>query len=436
MIKAGFLAGLVMGCLAIAPSMAAGHTGVPPSDAHAPGDVDPIVPTLHSAVFKEPDKIDRFPVHDCSDPQKKCTWERTFGRALPDKAYDVAALPDGGMVAVGHTRAVKGSGHDLLVVRLGRAGEILWDRTLGGLREDHGYGVVTGHNDEIVVAGNTRSKGSGKSDLWVLQLKPDGSVGWEQTFGGKLDDRARTIAAMDGGGYVVAGTTQSGGAPEGDAWVIKLDENGQRVWDRTFGGNREDGIFQVRTHRDGSIMATGYTDVGGSAGFDLWVLKLDGSGSLVWERNFGKSVFDSGTAIQPTPDGGCLVAGITSEHGYHNDQAWLLRLAPDGHRVWDRTLGGDRTDNAWAIVKTGVSRYIVVVATSSFGAGSVDAWLICFDLQGDQKWARLYGGELWDRPTAATLTEDGGLFIGGYTTTRGAGYEDFWLLRLEADGRF
>jgi hypothetical protein len=129
-----------------------------------------------------------------------------------------------------------------------------------------------------------------------------------------------------------------------------------------------------------------------------------------------------------------MVAGVTTEGGYKDDQAWILRLNPKGDLVWQRTIGGKKTDNAWAVIKKDSAHYAVVIATSSFGSGSTDAWIICFDINGRQKWERIYGGKLWDRPTSAALTKDGALLIGGYTTTKGGGFEDFWLLRLDSNG--
>jgi uncharacterized delta-60 repeat protein len=375
-----------------------------------------------------------FLLDDCLNPQNRCTWERTFGGPLPDKAYDLAALSDGGVVAVGHTRALKGVGHDVLVIRIDRQGQVVWSRTFGGVNEDHAYGVVTSGNEDIIVAGYTRSKSYGKGDCWVCRINLDGTLIWERLYGGPLDDRARTITATNDGGVVVAGFTQSKGAPDGDAWVIKIDEKGQMVWEQTFGRNGDDGIFQIKALSDGSLFAAGYSDFGGSIGFDLRVLKITQNGRLIWEQSFGKSVFDAGTAIEPISDGGCVVAGITSEEGYQNDQAWIMRLDPNGELIWQRILGGEKTDNAWALIKRDISHFVVAIATSSFGSGSTDAWILCFDINGKQIWEQIYGGKLWDRPTSLTLATDGGLFLGGYTTTKGAGYEDFWLLRLDSNG--
>jgi hypothetical protein len=128
--------------------------------------------------------------------------------------------------------------------------------------------------------------------------------------------------------------------------------------------------------------------------------------------------------------------GVTSEDGYKTDDAWVLRLNAVGELVWQKTFGGHKPDSAWALVGMADEGWAVIIKTSSYGAGSADAWVIRLDKEGALLWERLYGGKLWDRPTAAVLSEDGGLLIAGYTTSKGAGYEDYWLLRLDADGRF
>jgi uncharacterized delta-60 repeat protein len=387
-----------------------------------------VLPPAHPAVPRT------NPLIDGSNTEKRRTWDRTFGGPLADKAYDIAVLSDGSVVMVGHTRALKGIGHDVLIFCIDRNGETIWHRTFGGLGDDHAYGVVPSGDEDIIIAGFTRSKGSGESDLWVCRLNKEGDLIWEHTYGGVLDDRARTIAPTQDGGCLVAGSTQSSGSPEGDAWVIKINQYGQRVWEQTFGGDGEDGIFQVKMSANGSFFATGYTDVGELGGFDLWILKIDTSGKLIWEQTFGKSHFDSGTAVEPTSDGGCIVAGLTSQKGYQNDQVWMLRLDARGKLLWQHVIGGNKNDNAWAMLSIDNFYYIVVCATSSRGSGSADAWIICIDINGKQIWERIYGGRLWDRPTSASMASDGGFFVGGYTTTKGFGFEDFWLLRLDPKG--
>jgi hypothetical protein len=139
--------------------------------------------------------------------------------------------------------------------------------------------------------------------------------------------------------------------------------------------------------------------------------------------------------VVPSPDGGVVVAGVTSRDGLRHDDVWLLRFAAGGELRWERIYPGERRDGAWALVRRPSGGYVVAAATASRGAGSTDAWLIAVDDHGRHQWQRVYGGAMWDRPTALAVDEGGGLFLGGYTTRPGAGYEDYWVLSLDREGR-
>jgi uncharacterized delta-60 repeat protein len=372
----------------------------------------------------------------CADPNSWCTWEHTFGGALQDKAYGIASLPDDGLIVVGNSRSQQSLEYNAWILRLSRDGKILWERSFGGSSSDQLYAVASTPDGGVVVAGHTRSKGAGKSDVWILRLNLDGELLWERTFGGLENDRARTIDAMADGGFVIAGMTQSYGSPQGDAWIIKLDSKGRRQWDRSYGGNEEYAIFSIAALPDSSAIATGYTNKGKSHGFELWVIRLSSHGDRIWDRHYGRGIFDAGTAILPAVDGGAMVAGVTSDDGFQGDDAWIIRLDASGHVIWDQTFGGPKPDSAWSVVEMPGTGYAVTMATLSYGAGSSDAWVICLNDDGAVIWQRLFGGQLWDRPTTAALTQDGGLAVAGYTTTTGAGYEDFWVFRVDARGQF
>ena len=370
----------------------------------------------------------------CMNHKDRCTWENTFGGTLADKAYGIVPMSDDGVVVVGNTRSNGGFGNNAWIIRLNRAGDLVWEREFGGLNNDQVYGVVKTEDGGVVVAGHTRSRGAGKSDFWVFRLGHQGNLIWERTFGTLHNDRARTVAATPDGGFLVAGTTQTNDEQEIDAWLLKLDGEGRRIWDSTFGGTGNDGIYHLAVNPDGSIATAGYTALGGLAGYDVWVLRLSKQGKMVWERKLGRGVFDAATAIAATPEGGFLVVGVTSEDAFQKDDAWLLKLNGAGEVLWERIFGGAKPDTARSVLITPNNSYLVTISTSSYGAGSADAWLLHLGKDGTLKWDRFYGGKLWDRPTSAALSTDGGLYIIGYTTTKGMGHEDYWLLRLDANG--
>ena len=373
------------------------------------------------------------PAQSCAPAPAHCTWERTFGGTLDDKAYGVAATADGGLVVAGHSRSFSGMHYDGWIVRLDRSGQLVWDRKLGSSRDERVYGTVV-HQHGIVIAGLARTAGHDGNEAWVVGLDHDGRQQWERFFGGRGNDKARTVAVSQSGDLLVGGTGQQPDASHTDGMLIRLQQDGTPRWEQSYGGPGDDGIFHIATLPDGGIAAAGYSDAGGETGYQLWVLRLDEHGKLLWERRLGHGLFDSATGIAPAPDGGLMVAGITSEDAFRLDDIWLLRLDASGEIVWEKILREPRRDGAWSLVATSGGRYAVAAATESRGAGSTDAWLLGIDDEGEVQWQQLHGGRLWDRPTAVAVTPDGGLALAGYTTSSGAGFEDYWVLRLDEHG--
>ncbi len=369
-------------------------------------------------------------------PQPPCTWEHTYGGALSDKAYGVARLPDGDVIMVGHTRSAFNLSDDVQVLRLDPAGGLRWRREFGGRGTDRAYAVAVAADGGALVAGHTRSQGRGGSDVWLLRLDAQGQLQWQRTFGGNGNDRARTVIATLDGGSLVGGFTRSRGDRAGDAWLLRLDAQGELLWERTFGGAGDDGLYHLALLADGDVAAVGHRarlGVDDRPQFDLWALRLDPKGAVRWSRTVNHSAFDAATGVAPTADGGLVVIGLTSPRLGKSD-VLAVRFDPEGKVVWQRTFGGEGSDTAWAVATLPAGGYVIAAATASRGHGSSDAWLMGIDEAGRLRWERLYGGALWDRPTAAAA-DGAGILMAGYTTTRGAGQEDMWLLRLDGLGK-
>jgi hypothetical protein len=283
--------------------------------------------------------------------------------------------------------------------------------------------------------GQTRSQGAGESDGWLLDLNADGNTERVRVFGGPENDRFVDAAMLADGGTLAVGFTASEGAGDRDIWVVRTDAEGRAVWQRTFGGPRDDGAYGVAV-KDGRAVVVGYTRTGGAAGYDVWAARLDpADGTPAWTRTLDRSAMDAATSVTFAGDGGVVVAASTEGGGFGRDDIWLIRLTGAGATDWTRTLGGPMADTPWSLAALADGGVVVAASTQSQGAGSADAWLLNLDRDGAVRWQRTYGGELWDWPGQIAVRPDGGLLMAGYTTSLGAGYEDVWVLRLDAEGR-
>jgi len=361
------------------------------------------------------------------------TWARTFGGPREDKLYALAPMADGGALVAGATRSHGTSRFDGWILRLDRAGRALWQRRDGGDDTEQFYGVVAAPDGGAFVAGHTRSAGVGESDLWIERLDRRGVRSWERTVGGLENDRARALAAGPDGGVVAAGFSGSAGAGGRDLWVVALDDEGSLRWQRRFGGPDHDMAYAVATDAAGGAIVAGYVLDGPpeARDFDWRVIALDRDGEVRWDARLDRTGFDLATAVAVTADGGAVVAGTSERDGR---DVRVARFDAAGAVRWERVLGGPRRDTIWGIAVT-ADGPVLAGSTGSSGAGSQDLWVVGLDDAGATRFRRTHGGARWDRGTAVDLAADGGLWVAGYTTSTGAGFEDGWVLRLDAEGR-
>jgi hypothetical protein len=204
-----------------------------------------------------------------------------------------------------------------------------------------------------------------------------------KTFGGEGVDWARAVQQTSDGGYILAGMTSSFGAGHYDVWLIKTDVDGNMLWEKTFGGSSYDEAYAVQQTSDGGYILAGYTASFGAGFNDAWLIKTDADGNKVWDKTFGGINDDWAEAVQQTSDGGYILAGVTTSFGAGHADAWLIKTDANGNIVWDKTLGGSMGDYAYAVQQTSGGGYILAGETHSFGAVNGDVWLIKTDAFGN-----------------------------------------------------
>lgn len=378
------------------------------------------------------------------------TWSKTYGTALIDSAQSVTPTSDGGFLVAGRTQAA--GNFDAQLVKVDGAGNIVWQKTYGGLLDEMLYTKARQTSDGgYVIAGNTIF---GTEGLWVLKTDANGNVTgaagsypgtWQKVYDGSNVDRATDIRQTSDGGYVVVGQTNSSGAGNDDIWVIRLSSSGAIQWQRTYGGAQNDYGKAVSQTADGGFIVAGSTQsYGHGTTYNEWVLRLASDGSIIWQNTYGGSTspatpdaVDEAQSVEQTTDGGFIVAGYTGSWGAGNSDVWILKLTSVGQISWQKTLGGSSSDVGFDVKQTSDGGYIVVGNTSSFGGAGSNGWAIKLDQSGVVTWQKSYSGTSSDQLLGVQETPDGGYAMAGETFSIGVGTptnQNIWVMKTDSTG--
>ncbi len=334
-----------------------------------------------------------------------------------------------------------------------------WSGTFGEPGyNDIGYAVQQTADGGCIIAGSTESFGTDGWDAWLIKLDASGNKQWDMPFGGSgygSDDYAYSVRWTADGGYLIAGTTESYGAGGDDAWLIKTDGSGNRQWEKTFGGPRNDFGYAAQQTADGGYILAGTTTSYGVGGSDVWLIKLDADGYEKWKQPLGGPNYDYGYAVQQTADGGYIITGATnsySESGTSSGyDAWLLKTDANGKKQWSQAFGGPNYDYGYAVQQTADGGYVIAgTKDASSGPNNADhysdtylndkidgtIWLLKTDARGKKQWEQTFGGP--SRGASVQQTADGGYVIAGtkvsYSTNNTASNLDAVLIKTNARG--
>jgi hypothetical protein len=290
-------------------------------------------------------------------------------------------------------------------------------KTFGGADWDYGNFVQQTTDGGYIVTGVTESFGAGAEDVWLIKTDNTGNKEWESTFGGTNDDIGNCVRQTTDGGYVIAGKTYSFGYGESDGWLIKIDSTGNLEWDKFLGGSSAWCVQQ--TTDDGYILT-------GSRDDDVWLIKTDCNGNIEWDKTFGGNVGDFGMYVQQTIDGGYIITGHTySFSEYAISALYLIKTNSTGNMEWDKAFEkGYFQNEGFCVQQTTDGGYIITGFTQVFGE-SGDVWLIKTDSNGNKIWDKTYLGP-WSGYYVQQTTD------GGYIVT-GVGNE-IWLIKTDNTG--
>ena len=399
-------------------------------------------------------------------------WQRSYGGSVNETAAAVRETADGGFLFGGHSDSNDGdvSGNqgrlDAWVAKVDASNNLLWQVSVGGSFDEEIRDSRLCSDSGSVHVGYTFSNDGdisgnhGSADVMVLRMDSAGTLLWQRSLGGSGYDEGRSVVTTADGGFLVAGfTTSDDGDVTGqqggiDFWVVRLDEQGTLVWQQTYGGTADEFARSAQPTNDGFIVV-GYSrsndgDVSGNHGNnDMWVLRIDQAGSILWQTCLGGTVGDGANAVATTADGGFVVAGsaysndgnVVGNHG--TGDAWVVKLDSLGTALWQLSLGGTNSEEVLSAVESSDGGILLACTTGSNDGdvtgfqGVNDFWLVKLTSDGALEWQKTYGGTSSEQANCIEETADGGIIIAGGSNsndgdlTSNAGLIDVWLIRLK-----
>ncbi|MBL7914797.1 MAG: T9SS type A sorting domain-containing protein [Bacteroidia bacterium] len=370
----------------------------------------------------------------------------------------------------------------VLISSISFAQEIEWQNTIGGAQNDRlttmikttDGGYLIGGFSNSVISGDKSENCQGYSDYWVLKLDSSMNIEWQNTIGGNYIDELLSVVESNDGGYLLgglSGSNISGDKTENvigsfDYWIVKIDENGSIVWQKTIGGNNIDNLYSIINTNDGGYLLGGLSMSGISGnktediiGYeDYWIVKIDSIGNLQWQNTIGGTYRDKFKSIIQTADGGFLLGGSSesdssfdkSENSLGDLDYWIVKTDSLGVVQWENTIGGNAKDELCSVSEFSSGGYLLggtsysgISGDKSEGSfGSYDFWIVKVDALGSVLWQKTIGGSLMDYLSSVVLLENDEILMAGWGDSR-ISYSktddlfedvDLWIVKTDSSG--
>lgn len=402
-------------------------------------------------------------------------FQKNFGGSSDEFGESIIKTSDGGYVLAGSSNSkdipmsANHGGRDYYIVKTNALGELLWQKLLGGSSDEYLYDVKETTDGGYILAGYTNSNDGdvggnhGSADVWIVKLNQNGELIWQKTFGGSSVDFAQSISLTNDGGYIIAGYTYSNDGDvtnnlgSNDYWVIKIDSSGSKQWQKTYGGSGDDSATSVIQSSDGNYVIAGWSSsnngdaTNNHGNSDYWILKINPTGGIIWQKSFGGTSLDGANSIIESPTGGFVIAGFsTSSDGDLTENRglsdiWIIKISDSGNLEWQKSYGGTNTENARSIKATVDGGYIIAGYTLSNNGdvtnnhGGSDCWIIKISNLGNIEWQKVFGGTKGDSAESILQNTDGSYVFFCYSNstdgdiTNNLGGYDYWVLKLKPD---
>jgi|GEM_PF-1298103 len=362
-------------------------------------------------------------------PDFKLVWDWHYGADDNDMLTAVTAKPDGGFIVSGYLGTGSDGSQDAIIASFDAEGTELWRRVLDGTKHDI-LRAMTPIGSSGFAAAGMKWKDADRSDVWVVRFDNDGNLLWDTTFGGRRDEWAWGMTELPGGRMAVAGRTNSEGAGGFDILVSIIGSRGEVVRKKTFGGAGDDEAKAIAALSDGGLVVVGWTKPAGVKEEDMVVWFLDADLNETSRLAVSRGGRQMINGVATTPDGGVVLVGMANRRGTKGEDFWVLALDEFGTTQFERVYGGAGKEVAEDVVILDDGTIVVTGLTSSKGGGWYDIWMVGLSPEGTLIWDRTVGEQKNEFANAIAELADGSLAVVGVTQSKGPAKDNLYVAKL------
>ena len=298
-----------------------------------------------------------------------------------------------------------------------------WQRTYGGKDYEQGYSITKTDDGGFMVVGDTTSYGNGRYDIYLIKIDKNGNKIWEKTFGGKYDENSRTIVKTDDGNFIIAANNESYGKGKSFMYLIKVDKNGNKIWEKIYSRGSISGLTKTE---DGGFIISGSSRSVENGEPTIVLIKVDKNGNQIWEKIFFGKNYEGVTPIMKIDNGFIMSAAIYSYGGRRD--ASLIKIDKNGNKIWEKIYSRGSISG---LTKTEDGNFLL--AGWIVRNGNSDVWIMKINKDGNILWQKNYGGNGVEGGAAVIKIESGFMVVGD-TSSYGNGSHDVYLIKIDKNG--
>ncbi len=351
-------------------------------------------------------------------------FEKTIGGVNDDIANSII-YSDGYLMILGTTKSNGDEKGDLYLVKMDLNGNVVWEKTYGSSLEEEGVRIIETSNGDYMLVGAVKNN-SIYRDFYLVRVNKKGEQLWEQNYGGDLDDIPTDIIELADGSFTITGGTQSYGAGSIDLILLKIDGDGMQIGQRVYGGVDLDFGTRFAPTLSDEIMLLGFTNNFGEGDRDFYLLKIDNQGDTIFSKTYGGSAYDEPKSIVQLHNGNYLLHGHSASTRPEHDVLSFV-VNQSGDVIWQKEFGGTEHDGGQTALQDKKNNLVLIAESNSFG-NDRQIYLVKTDIDGQVLTEKTFGGAGDDFPL--DVVEAGSsYFIVGMTNSMGAGGYDMYIIK-------